>query len=120
MNWNDVQDFQEVRKNDLTIRGKIVGLSFIPGYPNNLYTLFNGGGSRPTTLKRNPENQYDSNATEIHVDSTMVGHLPRDLAAEIAPKLDAGGIYTMTTSLLVTPGKEGNPGLAFQLLFKEV
>lgn len=122
MNWDEVIDFHEIQKNDSIIREKVVGMSFLPGYPSNLYLLFDGsplGRSKTATLKRNPENKYDENACEVFIGAFMVGHLPRNLAAEVAPKLDAGENYTMTVSLLVTPGKEGNPGLAFQLLFEE-
>lgn len=120
MNWNDVVDFEQTRKKDPTIRGKVVGMSFLPQYPDNLYDLFDYGmGQRTATIKRNPQNQYDENACEVWIDHFFVGHLPRDLAAEVAPKLDAGENYTMEVSLLVTPGKESNPGLAFQLLFDE-
>ena len=66
-------------------------------------------------LYRNPENEYDANAIEVHVPSlgrrSMIGHVPRDLAAEIAPSMDDGDKWSARlTAVLVEPGKEENPG----------
>ncbi|MGG3810119.1 HIRAN domain-containing protein [Methylorubrum rhodesianum] len=42
-------------------------------------------------LVRHPENAHDRNAIEIHWRNTrMLGHVPRDLARDVAPLLDSG------------------------------
>ena len=42
-------------------------------------------------LVRDPENPHDGNAIQIHWRNThMLGHVPRDLARDVAPLLDAG------------------------------
>ena len=66
-------------------------------------------------LYRNPENPYDANAIEVHVPSlgrrSMIGHVPRDLAARLAPSLDRGDKWDVRLgSVLVDPEHEDNPG----------
>jgi hypothetical protein len=47
---------------------------------------------RPLTLRRDPENEHDPNAIAVQAgDGQQVGWVPRELAAELAPALDAGG-----------------------------
>jgi hypothetical protein len=41
-------------------------------------------------MKREPKNPYDKNAISIWKGSTMLGYIPRGLAATLAPTLDAG------------------------------
>jgi HIRAN domain len=45
---------------------------------------------RPLRLRRNPENPHDPNAIAVHADGEQLGWVPRELAAELAPRLDAG------------------------------
>ena len=53
---------------------------------------------RPLALRRDPENPHDPNAIAVHTagsdpsagDGDQVGWVPRELAAELAPLLDAG------------------------------
>lgn len=59
------------------IEGKIVGVRYYRG---------NANPGEHVVLKREPTNQYDRNA--IRVDNVMgaqVGHIPRNLAAKLAP-----------------------------------
>jgi hypothetical protein len=44
----------------------------------------------PLILKREPELKYDANAVAIYWDTRQLGYLPRGLAAELAPLMDAG------------------------------
>lgn len=93
---------------------KVVGVSFVPTYPENLYQLqalydwqadqakhgFSATASMAeieplsVVLKRNPGNQHDRNAVEVHVpalgDDGRIGHLARDNAAIVAPMMDNG------------------------------
>jgi hypothetical protein len=44
----------------------------------------------PLALVREPDNPHDANAIAVHAGGAHVGFVPRELAAEIAPALDAG------------------------------
>lgn len=50
-----------------------------------------GPGQR-LELRRDPENEHDPNAIAVHPDGggEQLGWVPRELAAELAPQLDAG------------------------------
>jgi hypothetical protein len=45
---------------------------------------------RPLELRRDPGNPHDPNAIAVHAGGDQLGFVPRELAAEIAPELDAG------------------------------
>ena len=47
---------------------------------------------RPLVLRRDPDNPHDPNAIQVHPTGggDQVGWVPRELAAELAPELDAG------------------------------
>jgi HIRAN domain len=47
---------------------------------------------RPLTLRRDAHNEHDPNAIAVHAPDggDQIGWVPRDLAAELAPDLDAG------------------------------
>jgi hypothetical protein len=45
---------------------------------------------KPLTLARDADNEHDPNAIAVHAGDQHVGFVPRDLAAELAPELDAG------------------------------
>jgi hypothetical protein len=47
---------------------------------------------RPLELRRDPDNPHDPNAIQVHpaAGGEQVGWVPRELAAELAPDLDAG------------------------------
>ena len=53
-----------------------------------------GAGAEPGSplmLRRDPDNEHDPNAIAVHTQGDKVlGFVPRDLAADLAPKLDAG------------------------------
>jgi hypothetical protein len=44
----------------------------------------------PLELRRDPGNEHDPNAIAVHAGGSQVGWVPRELAAELAPELDAG------------------------------
>lgn len=81
----------------------VVGVTFVPGYPNNLHQLqalidWQDGqpGTEPLSvvLIRNPDNPHDPNAVEVHVpaltENGFIGHFGRDNARPIAALLDSG------------------------------
>ena len=87
-------------------RAPIVGLTFNPDYPECVWAIerreLNLALARPgarVTLKfvRNPANEHDANAVEVHLQPPlftlrpMLGHLPRGVAARLAPELDKNG-----------------------------
>jgi HIRAN domain len=50
------------------------------------------GPGRALELRRDPGNEHDTNAIAVHPQGggAQIGWVPRELAAEIAPRLDAG------------------------------
>jgi hypothetical protein len=50
----------------------------------------------PLELRRDPDNPHDRNAIQVHPDAggAQVGWVPRELAAELAPELDAGRAWS--------------------------
>jgi hypothetical protein len=41
-------------------------------------------------LRRDPDNEHDPNAIQVIADGQQLGWVPRELAEELAPKLDSG------------------------------
>ena len=60
-------------------------------------------------LKREPSNRYDANAIRVErVDGAQIGYLPKELAARIAPVMDAcGEPLHGTVSWLTGSGSHG-------------
>lgn len=56
------------------------------------------GGAHPGSplgLRRDPGNEHDANAIAVHgADGAMLGFVPREVAAELAPRLDAGEAWS--------------------------
>jgi hypothetical protein len=51
---------------------------------------------RPLELRRDPGNPHDPNAIAVHAadDGDQVGWVPRELAAELAPDIDSGRVWS--------------------------
>jgi len=49
---------------------------------------------RPLELRRDPANEHDPNAIMVLAGAEQVGWVPRELAAELAPALDAGEAWS--------------------------
>jgi hypothetical protein len=108
---------------------RVVGVTFAPGWPDSLYALeaaalkaelglAGGAESIPALLRRNPANEIDPNAIEVHVPSIghMIGHLPAQLAARIAPRMDSGRCYDAEVlEVLVHPDAPENPGISVRV-----
>ncbi len=100
---------------------KVVGLSFVPAYPNNLYDLnrqAEEGSVWELELIREPNNTHDANAivVRVAVDMEVLGHVPAALAARLAPEIDGGATWKVTKwQVLVAFGHESNPGLTIDL-----
>jgi hypothetical protein len=69
----------------------IVGTSFYPGAWNLLQRCKAGC---PLRVERQPQNKYDKNAIAVLWGGKQLGHVPRGLAAELAPMMDAGTVIT--------------------------
>lgn len=102
----------------------VVGVSFVPSWPRNLYALEElsmattllGDEQIPVVLQRRPDNPHDSNAIEVHVPAlgelAFVGHLPRAVAARLAPHLDAGERWLAEVGAVrIHPDHPEHPGL---------
>ena len=106
---------------------KVVGVSFVPGYPDNITSLneladeaHSLGEPMTAVLIRNPKNAYDSNAIEVHVpalgDHGMIGHLERPIAARMAPDMDQGTRYLAEVeSVLINPHYPDRPGISIKV-----
>jgi len=76
---------------DLAARG--VRVSGVAGAQFNEAALASDGAApgRPLTLRRDAGNEHDANAVAVHVgEGAQLGWVPREVAAELAPELDAG------------------------------
>lgn len=81
---------------------KVVGITFVEDYPHNIHRLLEldkgrqpGDEMMTAVLVRNPANEYDANAIEVHIPALgpdpegMIGHVPKEIAARLAPEMDA-------------------------------
>lgn len=108
----------------------VVGVSFAPTYPENLYALqqvtmtaviwLEEQEAIPAILVREPDNPYDPNAVAVHVPTlghhAAIGHLPRAFAARLAPELDAGAEWQAAISdIKVHPEHPDRPGIEIKL-----
>lgn len=101
---------------------RVVGVSFVPEYPENLRRLASKHAQRKAELfvelRRNPDNKFDSNAVEVRFFGEMLGHIPKDIAARLAPVIDAGNTYIASVyQVLINPEAPQYPGLDI-LLFR--
>lgn len=116
----------------------VVGVSFLPTYPDILYRiewvwaerrLFTEaipdgdgmpGEGVPAVLIRNPDNEHDPNAIQVHVpaivddtwENAMIGHLPANIARRLAPRMDAGvGTRVWVHGLRIHTNHPDRPGI---------
>lgn len=69
------------------IHASVVGSTFYHGAGGLLQRLRPGCSLR---LVRQPDNPADKNAIGVFWSNTQLGHIPRGLAAELAPLMDTG------------------------------
>lgn len=63
-------------------------------------------------LEREPNNQYDSNAIKvINSDGYQIGHISRELACNMAPRMDSGVIYNATVTAITGTNPGENLGV---------
>lgn len=104
---------------------QVVGLTHADNYPENIYALNEVATSNQlnpeymepihVVLVRNPNNEHDANAIEVHVTSLpspMIGHIPAKVARQLAPSLDAGEIWESNIwKVAIHPDYPENPGI---------
>lgn len=93
----------------------VVGVSYRPGYPENLINIADAGGDMPVVLDRDAGNEFDPNAVAVHVPGlgdSHVGFLPRPVALRLAPALDNGERWAAKVSrVTIDPNHPDRPGL---------
>lgn len=89
---------------------KVVGVTF-DGIQSILPRLHAG---MPLRLIREPDNRYDRNAVAVWCNGKKIGHLSRELAADIAPLMDKG-IDVGGTIEQITGGGGKNYGCNIQV-----
>lgn len=121
MDWADVDKFiatgelfEKLPEGMEIVR--VVGVTFVDEYPTNLHRLAIVHTHRTEDIElnlvRNPENPYDNNAVEVRHMVYMLGHLPKEVAARIAPLLDAGQeIIATVFQVLISQENPNQPGL---------
>lgn len=67
------------------------------------------------TLRREPRNPFDLNAIQVWHRAGQVGFLNADLAAELAPDMDAGAEFTAEVEE-VTGGTRDKPHLGLNIV----
>lgn len=67
---------------------RVVGLTYRPGYPQNILDLQGREGER-VKLKRT-KNKYDHSAVSVVFEAQRLGYLSRGMAKFMAPELDKG------------------------------
>ena len=58
-------------------------------------------------LRRQPQNPYDANAVSVHYGALQIGFLNREMAAKLAPLIDAEGRRYAAEITAITGGKNG-------------
>ena len=99
----------------------VTGVTFAPHYPRNVYEVqkwYVLRGKCEARLERELDNEHDPNAVKVGALTPNglieLGHLPRDVAARVAPELDAG---TRWTAAIESMGEEvmGRPWVSVRL-----
>jgi HIRAN domain len=77
---------------ELAERGvRVAGVAGAGRHHADALAAADAGPGRPLELKRDPDNPHDPSAIAVHAaGGEQVGWVPREIAAELAPALDAG------------------------------
>lgn len=93
---------------------KVVGVSFTPNYPTNVFMLAEqlAIGDVVCDLVREPDNEHDSNSIRVDVGGKTLGHIPRLISMVLAPKIDSGQCWKAALHAIVVSSENVNqPGL---------
>lgn len=106
---------------------KLVGVSYAPWYPRNVWELEHrlrfvevrtAGPAHPVPveLRREPDNPVDRNAIAVVEAQGDLGHLNASLAARLAPELDAGARWSAhVINIAIHPQRQTVPGIEVRL-----
>lgn len=100
------------------ISTKVVGLTFNKAYPTNVFSLSTrlAKGVVSIDLVRESTNAYDRNAIAVVVDGAQMGHVPRLIAAVLAPEMDSGTKWRAhIESIAISPENPSQPGVKMLL-----
>ncbi|KAI0256048.1 SNF2 family N-terminal domain-containing protein [Lactifluus subvellereus] len=85
--WEEGADAEEIVEEQIdelycTVSSNVVGIQYYKGLVDT---------GEQVRLIREPQNKYDRNAIAVqNIGRTQVGHIPRQIAAKLAPLIDAG------------------------------
>lgn len=91
----------------------LVGVSFVPGYPDNLLSLHREQRdvAIQVELAREPMNPFDENAVLVCRNGEPLGHIPAGLAARLSPMLADGALFScVLDEVLVSSEAPDRPG----------
>ncbi|KDQ18333.1 hypothetical protein BOTBODRAFT_184989 [Botryobasidium botryosum FD-172 SS1] len=117
--WNDeVIELEPMNEHYIRLVTNVVGVQY--------YTGLVGPGEE-VILVREPHNKYDKNAIQVlNIARTQVGHIPRNIASQLAPLMDQelvvvegtiheGNMGTFTYSMSMSLNIYGAPSMRSQL-----
>ncbi len=87
--------------------GIIVGESFKQDPLKSLVSESTGYVKKlvEVTMTREPENQYDSNAIRAEIQGQQVGYVAKEIAADMAPRMDTLGLTSVRHPGMIVGGK---------------
>jgi hypothetical protein len=100
------------------LQTKVVGVTFHNGYPGNFHKWSQRTPDRypNCTLIREPDNEYDPNAVAVKVGRSIIGHVPKDLAARVAEVMDSGvEVTAKVVSVETFPELPENPTMTIEI-----
>lgn len=90
-------------------------------YENRPQTIAHVTQGMEVLLRREPQNEYDSNAIAVLTEAgESLGHVPCDIAMELSPLLDAGWVVNSAHVSFVMPWKKRDPEITKPLLYVEM
>jgi hypothetical protein len=98
---------------------RLTGVSFVAGYPRNLLDLverIGHDGALLADVVRDLDNPEDLNATGVELEGRRLGWLPRPIAADVAPRIDAGAkMHAVVWRIAVDLDHRDKPGVDVML-----
>jgi hypothetical protein len=120
--WEEAERIHDRRTLPPSFLTRVVGLTFVSDYPTNLHflaaLLIERNSNLKVELVHNPDNPYDANAIEVHVEQIgMVGHVKRRVAAVLAADLDQW--IAQVGNVLIHEEHPTQPGLSIVITRKQ-